>query len=120
MHQGGHGRRLMSTMEKSCPTTEALAGWMQGSLAHQERSHLASHLAACDECRRAVAIASTLEAPPAAPLNEILLAKVVAASRPRRTLPFAAAAAAVLAVGLTFALLHKSEPAPAPKVAAVE
>src|SRR4051812_36896754 len=110
MHQGGDRRRLMNTMEKSCPTTEALAGWLQGSLAPQERSHLASHLAACDECRRTVAIASSIEAPPAAPVNEILLSRVVAASRPRRFFPFAAAAAAVLAVALGFSLFHKESP----------
>src|SRR6185295_1572692 len=109
MHQGGDRRRLMNTMEKSCPTTEALAGWLQGTLSPQERSHLASHLAACDECRRAVAIASTIDAPPAAPVNEILLSRVVAASRPRRLVPLAAAAAAVLALGLGFTLFHKKD-----------
>jgi hypothetical protein len=102
----------MSTMEKSCPPTEALAGWLQGSLAPQDRSHLASHLAACDECRRAVAIASTLEAPPAAPVNEILLSRVVAASRPRRFAPFATAAAAVLAVAVGFWMVPKREATP--------
>src|SRR5205085_6053505 len=118
MHQGGLGRRLMSTMEKSCPTTETLAGWLQGSLAPQERSHLASHLAACDECRRSVAIAATLEAPPAAPVNEILLSRVVAASRPHRVFPFAAAAAAVLAIGLVFSLFSMRAPQTAPPLAA--
>jgi len=111
----------MSTMEKSCPTTEALAGWLQGSLAPQERSHLASHLAACDECRRAVAIASTLEAPPAAPVNEILLARVVAASRPRRMVHVAAAAAAIFAVAAVgFAMFSKSSSPPAPVAPVVE
>src|SRR5947207_8683950 len=103
----------MSTMEKSCPTTEVLADWLQGSLDPQQRSHLTSHLAACDECRRAVAIASSLEAPPAAPVNEILLSRVVAASRPRRVLPFAAAAAAVLAAAVGFSLTPKHVAPPA-------
>jgi len=110
----------MSTMEKSCPPTEALAGWLQGSLAPQDRSHLASHLAACDECRRAVAIASTLDAPPAAPVNEILLSKVVAASRPRRFFPFAAAAAAVLAAVVGFSMFPKNSPPSAPPPAVVQ
>jgi hypothetical protein len=109
----------MSTMEKSCPTTEALAGWLQGSLDPQQRSHLTSHLAACDECRRALAIASSIDAPPAVPVNEILLSRVVAASRPRRVLPFAAAAAAVLAAAVGFSLFPKHA-APPPAPAAVE
>ncbi len=106
----------MSTMEKFCPTTEVLAGWLQGSLDPQQRSHLTSHLAACDECRRAVAIASSIEAPPAVPVNEILLSRVVAASRPRRVLPFAAAAAAVLAATVGFSLTskHAAQPPAAP------
>src|ERR1041384_7339072 len=111
MHQGGIGRRLMSTMEKSCPTTEALAGWLQGSLTPLERSHLASHLAACDECRRAVAIASTLDPPPAMPVNESLLGRVVAASRPRRLLNLAAAAAAIFVTAVVgFSMMSRNSP----------
>jgi len=110
----------MSTMEKSCPTTEVLAGWLQGTLDSQQRGHLTSHLAACDECRRAVAIASSIEAPPVAPLNEILLSRVVAASRPRRVLPFAAAAAAVLAAAIGFSLTPKHVSPPVAPIAAVE
>ena len=81
---------------------------------------MASHLAACDECRRAVAIASSIEVPAAAPVNEILLARVVAASRRRRFLPVAAAAAAVLAIAVGLALKPKSDPVPAPTRIAVE
>jgi hypothetical protein len=103
----------MSTMEKPCPTTEDLAGWLQGSLDPQARGHLTSHLAACDECRRTLAIASTIDAPPAIPINGMLLSRVVAASRPRRTLPFAAAAAAALAVvAVGFSLFSRSAPTP--------
>jgi outer membrane biosynthesis protein TonB len=104
-------------MEKFCPTTEVLAGWLQGSLDPQQRGQLTSHLAACDECRRALAIASSIEAPPAVPLNEILLSRVVAASRPRRVLPFAAAAAAVLAAAVGFSLTRHATQPPAPSVA---
>jgi outer membrane biosynthesis protein TonB len=110
----------MSTMEKFCPTTEVLAGWLQGTLDSQQRGHLTSHLAACDECRRAVAIASSIDAPPAAPLNEILLSRVVAASRPRRVLPFAAAAAAVLAAAIGFSLTPKHVAPPSAPTVAVD
>lgn len=105
----------MNTMEKFCPDVLALAGWIEGTLSPEDRSRMAAHLAACDDCRRAVALSSTLEAPPAeAPVNEILLSKVVASSRRRRFVPFAAAAAAVLAVAVGFAVFprHSSPPAP--------
>src|SRR4029079_14442868 len=110
----------MSTMEKSCPTTEVLAGWLQGSLDPQQRSHLTSHLAACDECRRAVAIASTIDAPPAVPGNEILLSRVVAASRPRRLMPRAAAPAAVLAAAVGFSVFPRNTTRPVAPTVAVE
>src|SRR6185436_2773136 len=113
MHQGGHGRRLMNTMEKSCPDDLTLAGWVEGTLSPQDRNRMTAHLAACDDCRRAVALASTLDAPPAAgAVNEILLSKVVSASRRRRFAPFAAAAAAVLAVAVGFTLIPRTPPAP--------
>jgi hypothetical protein len=107
----------MNTMERSCPDVQTLAGWLEGSLPSRERSRLASHLSACDECRRTVAIASTVDAPPAAPVNELLLSKVVAASRRRRYVPLTAAAAAILAVAVGFTLIPKSRPSPAPVVA---
>ena len=82
---------------------------------------MSSHLAACDECRRSVAIASTIEAPAeSGPVNEILLSKVVSASRRRRILPFATAAAAVLAVAVGFTLFPKGAPVPTPAPVAVE
>src|SRR6185295_20117443 len=108
MHQGGHGRRLMNTMEKSCPDDLTLAGWVEGTLSPQDRNRMTAHLAACDDCRRAVALASTLDAPPAeGGVNEILLSKVVSASRRRRLAPFAAAAA-VLAVAVGFTLIPRN------------
>src|SRR5690349_17366539 len=95
----------MNTMENSCPDVVLLAGWLEGSLSPQDRGRMASHLPACDECRRSVAIASTIEAPPVSgAVNEILLSKVVSGSRRRRILPFATAAAAVLAVAVGFTL----------------
>lgn len=110
----------MSTMEKSCPDIGILAGWLEGTLSPQDRSRMASHLASCDECRRAVAIASTLEAPAAeAPVNEILLSRMVSTSRRRRFLPLASAAAAVLAVAIGFSLFprHTPESAPVARIA---
>lgn len=103
----------MNTMEKSCPSAETLAGWIEGSLTPEVRGRVASHLAGCDECRRAVAISATLEPAPPAALNEILLARVVSASRRRNLMPMAAAAAVVLAA-LGIVLYPKSESAPAP------
>src|SRR5882757_5842418 len=108
MHQGGERRRLMNTMEKSCPDIGILAGWLEGTLGPPERSRMASHLASCDECRRAVAIASTLEAPPATgAVNEILLSKMVSTTRRRRFVPLVSAAAAVLAVAIGFSVFPR-------------
>ena len=107
----------MNTMEKSCPDVLILAGWLEGTLSPQERGRMESHLAGCDDCRRAVALASTLEAPPqAGAVNEILLSKVVSASRRRRFVPMAAAAAAVLAVAVGFTLFPRHSPAPSAKI----
>ena len=107
----------MNTMEKSCPDVLTLAGWLEGTLSPQERGRMESHLAGCDDCRRAVALASTLEAPPqAGAVNEILLSKVVSASRRRRIIPMAAAAAAVLAVAVGFTLFPRSQPAPSARI----
>jgi hypothetical protein len=103
----------MNTMEKSCPGTETLAGWLEGSLTPQERSHVASHLAACDECRRAVAIASSTEPPPPqAVVNEILLARVVSASRRRNLRPLAAVSAILLAGAIALVARSTSSTAP--------
>lgn len=108
----------MNTMEKSCPDILALAGWVEGSLNPQDRSQMASHLAGCDECRRAVAIASTIEIPPAqGAVNEILLGKVVSGSSRRRFLPFIGAAAAVLAVAVGFILVPRTPAPESPRVA---
>ena len=107
----------MSTMEKSCPDILTLAGWLEGSLSPQDRARMTSHLAGCDDCRRAVALASTIEAPPdSGSVNEILLSKVVAASRRRRLIPMVTAAAAVLAVAIGFALFPRTPSAPAARI----
>ncbi|HZE98001.1 MAG TPA: zf-HC2 domain-containing protein [Planctomycetota bacterium] len=108
----------MSAMEKSCPEPETLARWLEAGLSAEERVRVTSHLAACDDCRRSVALASTLDAPPAATVNEVLLQRVVTASRRRRIPPLAVAAAAFIAVGIGLSLisLTKSE-APAPTLA---
>src|SRR6185503_5948725 len=107
----------MNTMEKSCPDILTLAGWLEGTLSPPDRARMESHLAGCDDCRRAVALASTLEAPAqAGAVNEILLSKVVSASRRRRFVPMAAAAAAVLAVAVGFTLFPRSSPTPTYKI----
>ncbi len=111
----------MSTMEKFCPESETLALYLEGGLAPADRARVTSHLAGCDDCRRAVALTSSLEAPaPAVPVNEILLQRVVAGSRRRRLTPLAVAAAAgFLAVGIGFSLTSSSsKPADPPRVAA--
>lgn len=111
----------MNTMENSCPDVGILAGWLEGNLSPEDRSRMASHLAACDECRRSVALASAIDAPPAeGAVNEILLSRVVSASRRRRFLPFAGAAAAVLAVAVGLSLFPRSTPPPETPPVAVE
>jgi ferric-dicitrate binding protein FerR (iron transport regulator) len=110
----------MSTMEKFCPAAETLALYLEGGLSPEERGRVTSHLADCDDCRRAVALTSSLEAAPApSAVNEVLLQRVVTASRRRRITPLAvAAAAAFLVVGIGFSLISTSQKDPAPKVAA--
>jgi hypothetical protein len=104
----------MNAMEKSCPEAEALACWLEGSLPPQDRARVTSHLAACDDCRRTVAVSSTAEAPPSAALNEVLLQRVVSASRRRRSPVIAFAAAAVVLVALGTVLLRTGGSAPRP------
>ncbi len=104
----------MNAMEKFCPETEALARWLEGSLTTGERAVMTSHLAGCDECRRAVALSSSIDAAPAARVNEVLLQRVVQASRRRRTAPIAIAAAALVLGVLGLNLLLKNDPAPRP------
>lgn len=110
----------MSTMEKSCPEAETLALYLEGGLSPQDRDRVTGHLAACDDCRRAVALTSSLEAPPASStVNEVLLQRIITGSRRRRMTPLAVAAAAgFLAVGIGFSLTSSSsKPADSPRVA---
>jgi hypothetical protein len=104
----------MSDMEKYCPEAETLARWLEGALTTEERAAMTSHLAVCDECRRTVAVASSMAAAPPARINEVLLQRVVQASRRRRTAPIAVAAAALVLGVLGLNLLLKSAPAPRP------
>ena len=110
----------MNAMEKSCPEPETLARWLEGSLTTEERAAMTSHLAVCDECRRTVALSASIDAAPAARVNEVLLQRVVQASQRRRTAPIAVAAAALVLGVLGLNLLMKGDPAPrpAPAVAA--
>lgn len=108
----------MNAMEKFCPQILTLSRYVEGGLDADERARVNGHLADCDDCRRTVSLASTLDAAPAAPVNEILLSKVVSASRRRRYLPMGIAAAALLA-GVVGVSLWKSPEPPPPAVAAL-
>lgn len=111
----------MNAMEKSCPEPEILARYLENVLTADERARVNGHLADCDDCRRTVSLASSLEAAPAAPVkvNEVLLQRVVSGSRRRRFLPMAAAAAVIL-IGVVSISLLKSPEDPAPKIASAE
>src|SRR5204863_3175272 len=100
------------------PESETLALYLESGLSADERDRVNGHLADCDECRRTVSLASSLEAAPAAPVrvNEVLLQRVVSGARRRRFLPMAVAAAVIL-VGVVSLSLLKSPEEPVPTVA---
>ncbi len=104
----------MSHMGDLCPGPGALAGWLEQSLPAPERARVTAHLASCDECRRAVTIASAIEPPAPGRVDELLLQRVVQASRRRPVAPWiAAAAAAILVAGVAFWIVrpqHDEEP----------
>lgn len=106
----------MNGMEKPCPEIETLAQWVEGTLSVTDRSAVASHVSVCDECRRAVALATGVESPAALPVDERLLSRVLATSHRRTRLWWAAAAALLLvAGGAGLAILPgsgKEEPGP--------
>jgi hypothetical protein len=103
----------MSTMIGPCPTPDDLAAWLEGGLSPQEHGTVTSHLAACDDCRRAVGVASLVDEAPARALDEVLLARVVTASRRRPVWMWAVAGALLVALALGFVLFR---PAPQPEV----
>lgn len=84
----------------ACPSDSELASFVDGDLTPEARSHIVSHLAACDDCREIVAMAS-----------------VEAIQRERRTAPwyrrgrFLLAIAAGLAAALAVVLIPRG-PAP--------
>jgi hypothetical protein len=102
----------MSGMDRVCPDPSRLAAWVEKTLEPAERSALAVHFAECDECRRSVALTSTMPPAPAGlqPVDPALLARVLRAGRPARFWPLAAAAALALAV--LAALLRPSPQTP--------
>jgi hypothetical protein len=114
----------MNHMGELCPGPEALAGWLEQRLPAPERAKVTSHLASCDDCRRAVTIASAVEPQPAGAVNEILLHRVVKASQRRPVAAFITAAAAVLVAAILFwprpqkpqppVAVSSDAPAPAP------
>lgn len=91
-----------------CPKSEVLAGWLEGGLGPTERAAVRRHLADCDDCRRAVALAGTLGPVPAGGARSEGEARLAErAAREARRGRFrragtlvAAAAAAGVAVGL--------------------
>lgn len=110
----------MRHMGEFCPGPEALAGWLEQSLSAAERARVTAHLAACDECRRAVTIASTVQPPPQGEVDELLLQRVVSAARRRPLAAWVAvAAAALLAAGIFFWVARPNptpDPSPAPGI----
>lgn len=107
----------MRHMGDFCPGPEALAGWLEQSFSAPERARVTAHLASCDECRRAVTIASAVEPQAAGVVDEALLQRVTAAARRRPIGAWAAlAAAGLLAIGLLFWVSGKK---PEPGVAVV-
>jgi len=107
----------MNAMEKSCPEPEILARYLENVLTPDERKRVTGHLADCDECRRTVSLASSLETAPAVPVqvNEVLLQRVVSGSRRRRFLPMALAAAGIL-IGVVSVSILRSPGAASPRI----
>jgi outer membrane biosynthesis protein TonB len=104
----------MSDMRQPCPETSFLAAWLDGTLSPEERAEGTSHLAACDDCRRAVAIAASVPPQAGGQVDEALLARVTASGRRRsRARVWAAAAAALIAAGVAFWAARPSPQAPA-------
>src|ERR1043166_6778031 len=101
----------MNHMGDLCPGPEALAGWLEQTLSTPERAKITAHLASCDECRRAVTIASAIEPQAPGAVDEILLHRVVTASRRRSVAAWITAAAAILVAAILF-WPHGSKPAP--------
>jgi hypothetical protein len=99
----------MSHMKEVCPGTEPLARWVEGD----RDPSVTAHLAACDDCRRAVVLSAGLDAPPVRAMDAVLLARVVSAARRRPAWPWAAAASVLVALGASL-WLGRSEPAPRP------
>lgn len=100
-----------------CPDPETLAVFAQGQTSGEEWRHVVRHLGDCTVCRRQVALAADpgdAALPPAEPVHPGFF--------PERTKPWhrvfqAIAAAALLAAGAAWALVHlpkKTPPAPAP------
>lgn len=92
----------MRQMAGPCPDPERLAGWVEETLAPEDRGDLAAHLSECDRCRRAVVLAGQMEAPAGGGrVDETLLQRVVRTARWRPWWTWAAAAACLAALGLS-------------------
>ena len=86
----------MTKIPESCPDPETVARWLEGNLPEEEGVRLAAHLADCDGCRRAAALAATMGPVPQASLDEGLLKRVVTSSRQPRARRWMHWAAALL------------------------
>lgn len=105
----------MTDMERVCPEIDVLAAWVDGSLPMTERPRVKAHLAFCDDCRRTAALAATLEPTAAeAAVDDLFVQRLATASRRRPRWPWAAAAAALLAVGAAWVAGRPARPVEAP------
>ncbi len=102
----------------SCVELDFLAAWVEGALSREERARVTAHLGDCDECRRAVELASGVESAPARPLDEVLLARIHQGSRQRSPGLAWVAAAAGLLVALIIPVLATRSRGPDPVAAA--
>ncbi len=102
----------MNDMSRFCPDPGAVAAWVEGALADGERAAVTAHLAACDDCRRAAALAATLGTAPAAKVDAGLVARAVRAARRRPFWRWAAAASLVAALALSVWMARPATPPP--------
>ncbi len=119
-------------MTPACPDTQAIAAQVESTLTPDESASLLDHAAACDECRRELAIVAlrrhSAPAPVPAPVQMRVkhavsstfergssrrLARI---ARPRPVLPFVAAAAAILVAAIAAAIVLRPKPPDEPVV----
>ncbi len=102
----------MRNMRRFCPDAATLAGWLEGKLDSFERTEVTRHLADCDRCRRASALAASIEPPDEVGIDEALLGRMVSTARRRPLLRWVAAAGVLAAAALSLFLLLPEQPDP--------